>query len=91
MGGKPRAKAQPESTLINVNDIAQMKELVSEMAGILILCLRHAKFGDGMVFAPDTGEITRIEEMAFDSLDKIGHIIDRENYYADKAKGKRRR
>ena len=85
MGMKPRKKPE-KSKMLDMTDIENVKQVAGEFAGLLIWCLKFTKFPDGLMFNPSTGEMTKIEERIFDSLDKIGHVVNRDKYYLERGK-----
>ncbi len=86
MGSKPRkSRTDPEK------QNADLKEVAGEFAGQLIWCLKFVKFPTGLMMTSDMKTGEPIEERIFASLDKIGYVVDRDEYYTNRDKRKRKR
>ena len=96
MGGKPRVR--PEKRPFSPKNFDPSKlsrddliEICGEMAAVIRLAVMHGKMPEGFTFS-EGGLIEKatVTERAFDCLDAIGHTVDRDKYYADKDKKKKR-
>lgn len=96
MGMKPRGKANTGKFTPGSYDPSNLskedlKEICSEMSGLLIWMLKFAKV-EGIMFDGNTlSPSGDIKERTFDALDSIGYVVDREEYYKQQDKKKRRR
>lgn len=96
MGGKPRKNPKRPFEVKNFNPSnlsrADLIEICGEMASVIRLTAGYGKFPEGFTFS-EGGVIEKasVTERAFDCLDSIGVIVDREAYYSDKNKKKRNR
>lgn len=96
MGSKPRVKREKrvfdpknfDPCNLSKDDL---KEICAEMAVLIRLMVQFGKLPTGFTFSMDTGELGTLEERSFNVLDSIGQVVDRDAYYAQKAKKTRKR
>lgn len=97
MGMKPRSprrnpKRPFEAKNFNPSKLsrADLIEICGEMASVIRLTAGFGKFPEGFTFS-EGGAIEKasVTERAFETLDSIGQIVDRDAYYAKKDKKKR--
>lgn len=86
MGMKPRKsrKRTYEELEIGARDLGTC----------VVWALKYMKptgIGEGLVVTMSTGETQEWTEKFMDALDKVGYVVDRKAYYANKDKKKRRR
>jgi len=103
MGGKPRRLTRNPKREFSAKNFdpcnlskADLLEICAEMASVIRLTAGFGKFPEGFTISgleEGHGMIEKdsVTERAFNCLDSIGVIVDREAYYAKKNKGKRRR
>lgn len=98
MGGKPRRNPKREFSAKNFDprslSKADLLEICAEMAAVIRLTVQFGKMPEGFTFSGGLDgmiEKATTTERAFECLDSVGQIVDREKYYADKEKKSRRR
>lgn len=88
MGGKPRT--QPDEAKKDELTYEELKSIAEEMGSCLIFALKFCKIpGAGVMYFPKTGKMQAWEDRFMDVLDRIGYVIDRKSFYANKHKKKR--
>jgi hypothetical protein len=88
MGGKPRKKPEPKAFTYD-----ELKEIASGLAGAVVWALKFldTNSGSSLMINMKTGVARPWQEEFFDRLEKAGLHYDRDAYYAERAKKKRRR
>jgi hypothetical protein len=101
MGSKPRkkpAKRKFEAKNFDPTNLSKsdLLEICAEMASVIRLTAGFGKFPEGFTFSGGEDghgiiEKASVTERAFECLDSIGQIVDRDRYYADKTKKSRKK